>query len=506
MALNNSSNYNTLSDSVLTTNASPFNTAVGVTGLTANPSGLNNTAMGYQALNGLTTGGSCTAMGFTALEANTTGINNTAIGSAALAANTTGINNTAVGYQALFANTRGYSNIAVGSNALLSNITGVNNVAIGFDALNSNTTGTEQIGIGSSALSSQIQGLGNVAVGYVNLNALVTGSFNTGVGYGAISTIFSGSENVAIGSQALNSLQTGVENVVIGAQALQGLYNGSGAVAVGCRAAYAVNTSSVTAVGYQALMRNLGGVQSTAVGYEALYSSIATTGGTNTALGFQAGSGFTGSESNNILIGANVFGVPGDFAVTRIGATATMLKCFVGGIYGTVSTAGTASAPVVIDPLGQLGTIGPLTDGQLLIGSSGLNPVAATLTPGTGIMIANSPGQIILSAVGGGISWNSIVSSATASSNNGYIVNGNLTVGLPTASSLGDELKVILVSGTVSIGQAAGQSVIFGNTVTTTGTGGSLISTNPGDALSFVCTTQNLTWAVYASQGNWSVV
>lgn len=51
----------------------------------------------------------------------------------------------------------------------------------------------------------------------------------------------------------------------------------------------------------------------------------------------------------------------------------------------------------------------PLTDGQLLIGSSGAAPSAATLSAGTGIAITNSPGGISIATTGtlggGGADW-----------------------------------------------------------------------------------------------------
>lgn len=51
---------------------------------------------------------------------------------------------------------------------------------------------------------------------------------------------------------------------------------------------------------------------------------------------------------------------------------------------------------------GALGSVGPLTNGQLAIGSNGSAPQAATLTPGTGISIINGPGTITITATGGG--------------------------------------------------------------------------------------------------------
>jgi hypothetical protein len=47
---------------------------------------------------------------------------------------------------------------------------------------------------------------------------------------------------------------------------------------------------------------------------------------------------------------------------------------------------------------GALAGAGPLTNGQVLIGSSGNPPQAGTLTAGTGITIANGPGTVTISA------------------------------------------------------------------------------------------------------------
>lgn len=42
------------------------------------------------------------------------------------------------------------------------------------------------------------------------------------------------------------------------------------------------------------------------------------------------------------------------------------------------------------------------TNGQLQIGSTGLNPVAATLTAGSGVTITNGAGSITIAASGSG--------------------------------------------------------------------------------------------------------
>lgn len=61
---------------------------------------------------------------------------------------------------------------------------------------------------------------------------------------------------------------------------------------------------------------------------------------------------------------------------------------------------GTANAVQYNSGSGTLGGVGPLTNGQLLIGSTGNAPQAAALTAGSGVSITNGPGSITLSATG----------------------------------------------------------------------------------------------------------
>lgn len=90
----------------------------------------------------------------------------------------------------------------------------------------------------------------------------------------------------------------------------------------------------------------------------------------------------------------------------------------------------------------HLGAVPPLTDGQVIIGSTGNTPQAATLTAGTGIAITNSSGAITITATGGGGVLPTIRGSAIQTASSG----STLTINFPTGSVSGD-LAVIFVGG-----------------------------------------------------------
>ncbi len=473
MPLINACNYNTHSKSDLTTDTTNINTAVGVTILTStNPSGaLYNTAMGYQALNALTTAASCTAVGYQALSTNTSGTENTAIGSNALSANTTGAENTAIGSRALSLNTIGGSNTAVGNQALRVNTTGTRNVAVGSRALSSNTTGDDNVAIGEGALGAMLRGDDSVAIGRGALQTTTFSSANVAVGTQSMQfATTTGGENIAIGNSALFAIAGGEFNVGLGSLCLGSLTSASRNVAIGVAA----------------------------------FPQL-TTGSSCTAIGYDAGRGHTTGD-NTISIGAGVRGEATESGTTRLGATASMTRCFIAGIYGTISTRGD-QAPMLIDSHGQLASLGTVTNGQLVIGNSNTGiPEVATLSPGSGISITNGEGGITIAA-SGGLTWTEIGASLTATTNTGYIgTTSSLTVGLPVVSAVGDQLGLLLFGGTdITLSQAAGQRVSFGSLSTTAGTGGTIVTTDTADSVTILCTIANTEWAAISSQGNWTV-
>jgi len=177
------------------------------------------------------------------------------------------------------------------------------NLFIGKNAGNftlDTTQAVENIGIGEDALKSLTTGLANTAVGLQNLQALTSGYSNT-----------------AIGEQAGRQVTTGHSNTFIG--------NGSGLViTTGIRN---------TGLGTNSLLDATTPDYSTAIGYDALRYLL--TGNYNIALGAYAGDNYTGTESDNIVIGNN--GVLNDNNTIRIGTEGTgngqQDTCFIAGIY-----------------------------------------------------------------------------------------------------------------------------------------------------------------------------
>lgn len=150
-----------------------------------------------------------------------------------------------------------------------------------------------------------------------------------------------------------------------------------------------------------------------------------------------------------------------------------------------------------------------LTDGQLLIGSTGNDPVGALLTGGAGIVVTPGAGTLTISGAAGGFTWNDITGTAqTLASGNGYASNNAslVTFTLPTLAAFGETYLIAgLNLGGWTVQQASGQTIHLGN-ATTTLTTGSLSSTNQYDSLFITCLVANTVFTAYAVTGNITVV
>ena len=201
---------------------------------------------------------------------------------------------------------------------------------------------------GQNALFSLSTGTFNTAVGFFSLRSSTTNNFNTAIGAGAL-LLNTANENTAVGTAALLSNTTGSENTAVGTQALFTNTTGFSNTAIG-RAALFFNATgnNNTANGESALSSNTAGGDNTANGFAALLNN---TGSSNIDLGVAAGSNLTTGDSN-IDIGNN--GVAGESNTIRIGGP-SQNRAFIAGIRGI--TTANAAIPVLIDTVGQLGTM-----------------------------------------------------------------------------------------------------------------------------------------------------
>lgn len=178
---------------------------------------------------------------------------------------------------------------------------------------------------------------------------------------------------------------------------------------------------------------------------------------------------------------------------------------------GSGVSAPTAHGILVAEGAGAFNPI-TLTNGQLLIGSTGADPVAAVLTSTGGtITITNAAGSINLDVTSpSGEAWvNVTATTQTIAPGVGYTASnaGSVTFTLPATAAYGSIFDVTTgtTAGGWSIAQAAGQSINYGNLTTTVGVTGNLTSTAKGDSVHVLCIVANTTFQVLHSQGEINV-
>lgn len=252
--------------------------------------------------------------------------------------------------------------ININSNRFLHKFGDANNVFVGANAGNfTNTTALNNTGVGSGALTALTTGDNNVAVGSNALNALTSSVNVTAIGQGAMKLAQTNcSSTIAIGNNAFSSFVSGLgsSSVFIGASSGLNWIGSSQCTLIGTQAGgtgVGQSTNS-TGVGFLCLASLTSGIGNSAFGAGSLIG--ATTGSFNSLFGFQAGGNYTGAESSNILL--NNTGTVGESNVCRIGsATGTgqqqLNATFIHGVFG--KTVGVSGLPVVVDNVGQFGTV-----------------------------------------------------------------------------------------------------------------------------------------------------
>ncbi len=165
----------------------------------------------------------------------------------------------------------------------------------------------------------------------------------------------------------------------------------------------------------------------------------------------------------------------------------------------TVTGLATAnSAVLVTSSTGVPAWSGTMTNGQLIIGSTGATPTAATLTAGTGISITNAAGSITIASSASGMSWTTVSGTTQAAAvNNGYISNnaGAVTFTLPITFAIGESVEIKgLGAGGWVLAAGTATTIRIGNSVTSSA--GSLTSANQYDTVSVIGLVANTTWSV----------
>jgi hypothetical protein len=163
-------------------------------------------------------------------------------------------------------------------------------------------------------------------------------------------------------------------------------------------------------------------------------------GGTGTVTSVQVSGGTTGlSTSGGPITTSGTITLTGTLIVANGGTGATTLTD--GGVLLGSGT-------------GAITALGQATNGQLVIGSTGADPVLATLTDGTGITITEGAGTITIAADNNGTMSSFILSDGLATQT---IVDGNtLTVsggtGLTSSVTATDTVTIVLDDTAVAAG------------------------------------------------------
>lgn len=280
-------------------------------------------------------------MGFNAGSSLTTATNSTIIGAYAGSGCTTSSNNTLVG-RACGNVLTSADNVMMGNDSGLSTTTGAQNVFLGNRSGRLNTIGHNTVSIGYDCMAMSANSTQNVFVGcrsgyYMGTGVAGSSQNNVGIGYQALFSSNLNSGCVAVGMNAL--LTATVDNAVgIGLNALQALTTGSGNIGVGYNSGASITTST----------------NNICIGNNAGPSA---TGSNNLYLGPSSGSGCT-TGSNNIFIQTGA--VTTDTATIRIGDSGVQTRTYIAGIRG-ITTVNANGVAVLIDSLGNLGTVSSLT-------------------------------------------------------------------------------------------------------------------------------------------------
>jgi len=356
-------------------------------------------------------------------------------------------------------------------------------------------TGYVSIGFQSAALATSNNGAGSfIAIGaYAGLHANdydifigsqtaqeSSGGSNIGIGYQAL---YRGGSSLnaclAFGSATLSSLTSGQNVTAVGPQCAQDITACSYGIFIGSYASATdpSNCNNVIAIGSGAIANSPTGTNGAGIAF----------GGVNYRVGY---------NSNGLPYANNSGNTAGYWRVT-VNGTNFLMPLMQDGVL-------TPSSCFLTDGNGTPTLSSSLTDGQIIIGSTGNAPVPANLTAGDNITITNTSGNVTISGTTAGIQWIGVSSTLQAAlPNHGYIIQNSsaTTIALPATADLGSTVNVQgLGAGGWSLAANTGQTIQFGTSRTTTA--GALTSTNQWDACQVVCVVADTTWSISYSTTN----
>jgi hypothetical protein len=216
----------------------------------------------------------------------------------------------------------------------------------------------------------------------------------------------------------------------------------------------------------------------------------------------------TATATQVLLSGSSTTPSWSTFTITSTFAASTLVYSNGANTLQGLATANSAS--LVTTSAGVPVWSSTMTNGQVIIGSTGATPTAATLTAGTGISITNGAGSItVTNTQTSSTMWTVVTTAQTLAAGNGYFANSasQLTFTLPATAAVGDTYQVCAVNtGGWITAQAAGQQIFMGNTSDTSGATGTIASASTkGDWIEIVCYVANTTFYANLKQGEATV-
>jgi hypothetical protein len=238
-----------------------------------------------------------------------------------------------------------------------------------------------------------------------------------------------------------------------------------------------------------------------------------------------AGAILAGTATADQVLLSGASGAP-SWSTATYPATTTINQILYSSSANVIAGLATANNGVLLTSSGGVPSIGTAT---VAVGGTGNTTFTAysvlcagTTATGTfqNVSGVGTSGQVLTSGgasalptwqnPSGGLIVNQNSSSVTMAAGNQYYINNGstlVTLTLPSTAAQGDTYVIVGgSSGGWKVGQNSGQQIHLNSTATTTGTGGSLASTNQYNCINIKCITANTTFVVFDSNGSITVV